>query len=349
MNSALELMSFPIKNHNVLPHHVLLTMQGGKDESADLSPIGSGNFGSIVVLLSAMVSIFIGIIFPTFGTSIEPFILVWLGGLLYVNLISLHPRHLTVAFRNPKMLVIFTLGKLILLPCIVYIITSLVYPKLALSATLLSGISTGLGAPFAINFIRVGQISTIAALVTTSSLVVPITLPLILFTFFEFTGGFVIPIYDMIFLLATTLFIPLSLGWGTRKYVPKVSDSVGRNSLLLSVIFIMLINFTMFAKFSQYFFSNQLLVPTSLISASLLFIIYMLVGYLLALSVSKERSLTIKVNGIIAMTYINNILVFVIADRFFDVETAALAAFYNIPYYFGLLALRLKYSRFGNR
>jgi len=243
---------------------------------------------------------------------------------------------------------VFTIGKLILLPCIVYVITSLVYPKLALSATLLSGISTGLGAPFAINFIGAGGISTIAALVTISSLVVPVTLPFILYVFFEDTEEFVIPIYDIIFLLVTALFIPLSLGWSTRRYVPRISKFVAGNSLFLSVIFIMLINFSMFARFSQYFLIDQSLVLTSMISASLLFVIYLIVGYLLALSI-KEQLIATRINGIIAMTYINNILVFVIAERFFDIETAALAAFYSIPYYVGLLVLRVKYSRRRNQ
>ena len=155
-------------------------MRDGLTDSNDLSPMKRGGIGSIAVLLSAMVSIVAGVIFPTTGMSLEPYILVWLGGLLYVNLINLHPRHLVSTFRKPKTLVVFTIGKLILLPCIVYVITSLVYPKLALSATLLSGISTGLGAPFAINFIGAGGISTIAALVTISSLVVPATLPFII-------------------------------------------------------------------------------------------------------------------------------------------------------------------------
>lgn len=302
----------------------------------------------MLVLLSAMVSIVTGVIFPTTGMSLEPYLLVWLGGLLYVNLINLHPRHLVNTFRKPKALMVFTIGKLILLPCIVYVITSLVYPKLALSATLLSGISTGLGAPFAINFIGAGGIGTIAALVTISSLVVPVTLPFILYVFFEDTGEFVIPIYDISFLLVIALFIPLSLGWSTRKYVPRVSKFVAGNSLFLSVIFIILINFSMFARFSQYFFIDQSLVLTSLISASLLFVLYLLVGYLLALSI-KGQLITTKINGIIAMTYINNILVFVVAERFFDIETAALAALYNIPYYVGLLVLRMKYSRCRNQ
>jgi bile acid:Na+ symporter, BASS family len=317
-------------------------------DSDDLSPIRRGGIGSMLVLLSAMVSIVTGVLFPTTGMSLEPYLLVWLGGLLYVNLINLHPRHLVNTFRKPKALMVFTIGKLILLPCIVYVISSLVYPKLALSATLLSGISTGLGAPFAINFIGAGGIGTIAALVTISSLVVPVTLPFILYVFFEDTGEFVIPIYDISFLLVIALFIPLSLGWSTRKYVPRVSKFVAGNSLFLSVIFIILINFSMFARFSQYFFIDQSLVLTSLISASLLFVLYLLVGYLLALSI-KGQLITTRINGIIAMTYINNILVFVVAERFFDIETAALAALYNIPYYVGLLVLRMKYSRCRNQ
>ena len=317
-------------------------------DSDDLSPIRRGGIGSMLVLLSAMVSIVTGVLFPTTGMSLEPYLLVWLGGLLYVNLINLHPRHLVSTFRKPKALMVFTIGKLILLPCMVYVTTSLVYPKLALSATLLSGISTGLGAPFAINFIGVGGIGTIAALVTISSLVVPVTLPFILYVFFEDTGEFVIPIYDISFLLVIALFIPLSLGWSTRKYVPRVSKFVAGNSLFLSVIFIILINFSMFARFSQYFFIDQSLVLTSLISASLLFVLYLLVGYLLALSI-KGQLIATRINGIIAMTYINNILVFVVAERFFDIETAALAALYNIPYYVGLLVLRMKYSRCRNQ
>ena len=38
-----------------------------------------------------------------------------------------------------------------------------------------------------------------------------------------------------------------------------------------------------------------------------------------------------------------------VAERFFGIETAALAGFYNIPYYVGLLVLRVKYSRYGNQ
>ena len=47
-----------------------------------------------------------------------------------------------------------------------------------------------------------------------------------------------------------------------------------------------------------------------------------------------------KITGLLAMTYISNILVVVLAHQFFDIKTEALAAFYQIPYYGGLLLLK---------
>ncbi len=42
----------------------------------------------------------------------------------------------------------------------------------------------------------------------------------------------------------------------------------------------------------------------------------------------------------ISMIYINNILIVVFAQQFFGTEVAALAAFFNIPYYVGILLLK---------
>jgi len=47
-----------------------------------------------------------------------------------------------------------------------------------------------------------------------------------------------------------------------------------------------------------------------------------------------------KKTGLSAMTYISNILVVLLARQFFDIKTEDLAAFYQIPYYGGLLLLR---------
>jgi len=49
-----------------------------------------------------------------------------------------------------------------------------------------------------------------------------------------------------------------------------------------------------------------------------------------------------KFSGFIAMTYINNILVVVLAQQFFGQQIAALATFYNVPYILGIILLRRK-------
>jgi bile acid:Na+ symporter, BASS family len=46
-----------------------------------------------------------------------------------------------------------------------------------------------------------------------------------------------------------------------------------------------------------------------------------------------------RLSAFISMSYVNNILVAVFALQFFGSQVAALAAFYNIQYYIGILIL----------
>jgi BASS family bile acid:Na+ symporter len=49
------------------------------------------------------------------------------------------------------------------------------------------------------------------------------------------------------------------------------------------------------------------------------------------------------------MAYINNILVAVFAEQFFGIQTAALAALYNIPYYMGIVILKKLHSKVADK
>jgi BASS family bile acid:Na+ symporter len=60
---------------------------------------------------------------------------------------------------------------------------------------------------------------------------------------------------------------------------------------------------------------------------------------------STGKSMKYKISGLIAISYVNNILVTVFAQQFFGSQVAALAAFYNIPYYMGLILLKVLFSR----
>ena len=92
--------------------------------------------------------------------------------------------------------------------------------------------------------------------------------------------------------------------------------------------------------------------------AFLLFGVYGTVGYTLALVVSREKNSitndsksntkeskrTAATEGLIAMAYVNNILVAVFAEQFFGIQSAVLPALYNIPYYIGIIILKKLFS-----
>ncbi len=162
----------------------------------------------------------------------------------------------------------------------------------------------------------------------------------------------------MVILLSTALFIPLGLGWLTKRYLPKIAMSVDKKSLPLSMIVIVLINFGMFARFSSYFYNDLLFVVNTILLSSFLFVIYGLSGYgtdrILKLIINYRNGSTIN-NGnsnhteeedddfifsFISMSYINNVLVAVFAEQFFGAKTAALAAFYNITYFIGIYFIK---------
>jgi bile acid:Na+ symporter, BASS family len=137
----------------------------------------------------------------------------------------------------------------------------------------------------------------------------------------------------------------------------KAAEYVSKNSLYFSIVLIMLINMGVFSKISIYFFESPLFVIEMTLIAFLLFGVYGTVGYTLTLVVlrnkksitndssnTKESKRTAATEGLIAMTYVNNILVAVFAEQFFGIQSAVLPALYNIPYYIGIIILKKLYS-----
>jgi BASS family bile acid:Na+ symporter len=211
-----------------------------------------------------------------------------------------------------------------------YAITYVLYRPLALPVLLVSGMSTGLGAPFVAN-IAGARLPLIVGMIIATSLSVPFVLPSL--TYALVGSEFELPVANMILLLALALFIPLVAGYAVKRKAPKASEFADRNSFLLSIIFVILINMGMFSRLSPFFFSDQAFLAQNVLASFVLFAAFGLVGY--AVSPRGDRPA-----GMIATAYVNNTLVMVFALQFFGPETAALAGLYNIPYYVGVLPLK---------
>jgi BASS family bile acid:Na+ symporter len=257
---------------------------------------------------------------------------VWLGALLFLNLLRLNPSDLVAVFKKPRQLVILSIIKLVALPIGMYALAHVVYEPFALPILLLSGISTGLGAPFVVNLIG-GQLPLVIGLIIITSIAVPFVLPTIVYAFVH--SQFEISLLHMMFLLSIALFTPLTAGWLTKKYFPAGSKFLDKNSFPLSLVFIILINWGMFAKFAISFYSEQTFLLQTLATAFLCYAAYCTVGYAGTVGGRQEKRA-----GLIATSYVNNVLVAVFAFQFFGSQVAALAAVYNIPYYIGIIVIK---------
>jgi bile acid:Na+ symporter, BASS family len=307
-----------------------------------LAKIYNDGTNSLTLLLAVLISMISGIFFSNQTKILEPYLLVWLALLLFLNLIRLDITDLVSDFVKPKRIVVLSILKLVIIPFCTYQITQLFYQKESLSVLLLSGISTGLGAPFVVNLIG-GKLQTVVAMITVTSLTVPVVLPLLVYSLFK--TEFSIPFPNMVMILAAGLLVPLALGWTTKRYMPNIAKVIERRSFPASLIAIALINLGLFGKFSNYFFEDPLFVVGTTVLAFALFAMYGLLGYIVdAVLLSNNKSTRSEkkdemLSAFISMSYVNNILVAVFAQQFFGSQVAALAAFYNLPYYIGILIL----------
>jgi bile acid:Na+ symporter, BASS family len=200
-------------------------------------------------------------------------LLVWLGILLFLNLIKLDLIDLVSVFVKPTTIIVLSIVKVAVIPLILYSVTSVFYPSQSLSVLLLSGISTGLGAPFVISFVGGRRLHLVIGMIIVTSLLVPFTLPSVVYWLFN--KHFSIPLSNMII-------YGLS-GYGIQAILISVCNRKGKSIM------------------------NKNEIKGDLISS------------------------------FISLSYINNVLVAIFAQQFFGPKVAALAAFYNIPYYIGIV------------
>lgn len=241
---------------------------------------------SALLFLAVTISMAIGVLLPQFTKIFAPYLLIWLGALLLLNLIQLETSELVSSLARGKDIVLLSLIKLVVLPLVLYASTSVVYPSLALPVLLLSGISTGLGAPFVANFVG-SKFTLIVGLIIVTSLVVPFVLPPIVHLLVG--SHFSIPLLRMIVLLSAALFVPFLIGWFTKRFSTTTAEYVSENSLYFSIILIALINMAVFSKISIYFFESPLFVIEMALIAFLLFGVYGTVGYTLTLVVTRPK------------------------------------------------------------
>ena len=228
--------------------------------------------------------------------------------------------------------------KLLVLPAGLYGLCLMLLPDYAVPVLLLSGISTGVVAPFIADILD-GDISQVLRMVVITSLIVPFSLPCLA----KMLAGAEIRISldVMVQLLAMVIFVPIVGVLLVKRFVPGIIDKITARRFPMSLALFASINFGVFSKYSSFFFQQpgQLLVCVGVAYA--LSAMYYATGFLL----TPGKGLSQRVGTAVSLAVMNNVLVIVFSSRFFGPLSPTLAAMYMFPFFTMIVPVRMVVNR----
>lgn len=295
----------------------------------------------LILLLVIFSSMLGGILIPEWASFFRPYPLYMMMLLLFLSFTSISLGDIRDTLRHRAgTLIYLSLLKLIVVPVAVYLVFRAVYPSYAVAALLLTGISTGVVAPFISTLVNANA-HLVLVMVVISSLLVPFTLPALVKLLLGRTVE--ISLAAMTQTLCMVVFVPILAVEIFRKIAPTVIAAIQRRRYPISLAIFAIVNLGVFSEYSEFFFQN----PATLLEATCVAIalggIYLVVGIL----IFWKASIQDRIASVIVLGNMNNVLVLVFASEFFGPLEPTVAAMYIIPF-FGLILPMRAYARIAN-
>jgi BASS family bile acid:Na+ symporter len=167
-------------------------------------------------------SVLTGVLFPRASSVFQPVPLYSMMSLLFLSFLPIKIGHIWQTIRHFSWTIfLFVIFRMLFLPTCIALLFRLIWPAYRLSALLLSGISTGVVAPFISNLLG-GNSPLVLVMVVVTSLLVPFTLPPLVGLLFGQTMH--ISLFSMTRLLSIVIFIPILSVEVVRKVFPGLAE-----------------------------------------------------------------------------------------------------------------------------
>ncbi len=288
-----------------------------------------------MLLLVIFASMGAGIGFPAVGKIFSPYPFYMLMILLFFNFLKIEfSEVIHHAGETASTLLILCMCKLLIVPVVLFFIAQALLPEYALPILLMSGISTGVLAPFISGLLNA---STLLALmmVVISSLLAPLSLPalvkLLLGTTIE------ISFLSMVRVLIMVIFVPAFFATLLRQWVPSFLRRLETIQFPVSLVIFACVNLGVFPKYSSYFTERPAAIIGAIVVAFVLSAILHVIGFVVTLSKRKEDRLA----GAVSFACMNNILIIVFSSQFFGPLAPTLAAVYILPFFLMIVPVRI--------
>jgi bile acid:Na+ symporter, BASS family len=297
-----------------------------------------------ILLLVIFLSMLAGFLLPRFGSLFQPYVLYFMMFFLFLSFLSIKINTIWCTIRQSFWTILFlSFLKTIALPIGVYFLFSVIYPAYAIAALLLSGISTGVVAPFISNLLRANS-PLVLVMVVITSLVVPFTLPAMIYILLE--RSIELSITPMIRMLSLVIFVPILAVETLRRLRPGLIKEIMNRQFPVSLVTFSLINLGVFSQYAEFFYQKPSATLGALLAALMLSAIYLVVG-VFSLSIG---SLENQLAAGISLGNINNVLIIVFSSKFFGPLEPTVAAMYMVPFFGFILPLRIyRYWRLNQK
>ena len=288
----------------------------------------------VIVVISSMA---IAIIFPDFGSLFQVLPVYCVMANFFLSYLSIELGDVWKALRGHSgQILAFTVMKLAILPIIIYFVFYYVAPAYALSALLLTGVSTGVVAPLISNMVK-GNSSLVLVVVVITSALAPFTLPALIKI--VAAKEVAISFFSMLQMLALVIFVPIIAVEVLRRLMPKLIAPIMKTQFPLSLLFFALINLGVFYRYAPFFKKEPSVIIHATIVAFGLAAIYCIVGIFFF----RKSTLQNQLAGAVMLGNLNNVLVIVFSSEFFGPVEPMVAAMYMIPFF--VIVIPLRYYR----
>jgi bile acid:Na+ symporter, BASS family len=291
-------------------------------------------FNDIFLVLVVVASMTAAVLFPDFASRFRALPFYCLIVNFFLSYLSIDLLSIGKVFRqHSARLLAFAVLKMAVLPPIAYFAFHLIAPDYALSALLLTGVSTGVVAPLVSNMAE-GDSALVLVGVVVTSVLAPLAIP----TVVKVVAGKAIAIsfLPMLGQLATVIFVPIIVVEFIRYMTPRLVKPIQRIQFPLSVLMFVFINLGVFYRYSHFFRKDPSVIFAALVVVFVLEALYGVVGILFF----SGQPIREQLAGAVMMANINNVLVIVFSSRFFGPVEPLVAAMYSIPFFIIVIPLR---------
>ena len=281
----------------------------------------------------------IAIIYPDFSSLFQTLPIYCLMANFFLSFLSIELISVWDALKgHSRQIMMFTIMKLLILPIILFSIFNYFAPAYALSALLLTGVSTGVVAPFISNMVK-GNSSLVLVVVVITSALAPFTLPALIRI--VTVSHVEISFFGMIRMLALVIFVPILAVEALRRLTPGLLAPLMKRQFPISLALFAVINLGVFCRYAPFFKKE----PHIIIMATVVAIVLSVIYYVIGIFFFRKSSVENQVAGTIMLGNMNYVLVIVFSSQFFGPVEPLVAAMYVIPFFGLVIPLRYYYQR----